>query len=337
MKHIYAKTSVAMALLGCLLASCATHTPAGSARGSWPKKVFAPYAYIPRNNTSMMPAFSITNCYAEIGQKYYTLAFIISDRNGVPSWAGNTNLHVGSHYYADQIKAVRDGGGDVLISFGGAAGSEIAFVTTNEVTLQQQYQSVIDEYHLTWMDFDIEGRSMTNLVANRRRNLVLKNLQQKNPHLRISFTLGVNPTGMGTNSMGLLNDAHRQGVKIESVNVMTMYFGSRFNVGTNLGDLCILSANAAHKQVVGIDPAIKIGITPLIGTNSSSHETFNLEDAKTILDFARKTDWVESIGFWQTVRDRAPAASGAPRGGGERSGIDQKDWDFSKILKPLSL
>ena len=95
-----------------------------------------------------------------------------------------------------------------------------------------------------------------------------------------------------------------------------MYFGSRVSTWAPIWASFVhpLSANAAHKQVAALDPAIKIGITPLIGTsNSTSHETFTLEDAKTILDFApEKTDWVESIGFWQNRPRPRPAASGAP-------------------------
>src|SRR5205807_2486801 len=90
----------------------------------WPAKGFAPYAYIPKN------FINITNCLAVTGQKYYTLAFIISDREGFPAWDGSSDLRIGTKYYASQVQALRAAGGDVLISFGGEAGTEIAINTT---------------------------------------------------------------------------------------------------------------------------------------------------------------------------------------------------------------
>ena len=90
---------------------------------AWPAKVFAPYAFIPKG------FINIADCLAQTGQRYYTLAFVISDADGYPSWTGSRDLRVSTKYYADQIAAVRAHGGDILISFGGADGSEPALNT----------------------------------------------------------------------------------------------------------------------------------------------------------------------------------------------------------------
>jgi hypothetical protein len=186
------------------------------------------------------------------------------------------------------------------------------------------------------MDFDIEGRSLSNTEANQRRNLAIKQLQTKNPGLRVSYTLPVDPTGVTRQSLALLRDAKAQGVKIESVNIMTMDYGANTANGKKMGDLAVAAANATHQQLAAIDPAIKIGLTPMIGVNDQKSEIFGLEDAGIVKDFAQKTDWVISVGFWSSNRDQAPAAAGARGGGNRSSGIPQQNWDFTNIFKSLS-
>ena len=63
------------------------------------------------------------------------------------------------------------------------AGTEIAISETNTAVLEGNYQSIIDRYQFTWLDFDIEGDSLSNQAANERRNIALAALQVKNPGL----------------------------------------------------------------------------------------------------------------------------------------------------------
>ncbi len=295
--------------------------------GEWPEKVFAPYAYIPRNFTH------ITNCLQETGHKFYTLAFIISDSEGRPAWDGSSELGAGTGYYAEEIKEVRAHGGDVLISFGGEADTEIAINTSDARQLEAKYQSVIDQYHLTWMDFDIEGKALSKVEANQRRNAAIKQLQSKNPELKISFTLPVNPTGLEEESLVLLRDTEAKGVAVESVNIMTMDYGRDAARGKKMGELAVAAANATHEQLRSINPAIKIGITPMIGVNDEKSEVFSLDDAKVVMEFAKKTAWVRSVSFWSVNRDRPGTST---RAGNRSSGIAQEKWDFTNIFKELS-
>jgi exo-1,4-beta-D-glucosaminidase len=301
--------------------------PAPVTASPWPAKVFVPYAFIPKGS------FNIADCLAQTGQRYFTLAFIISDLDGDPSWTGSRDLKVSTKYYADQIESVRARGGDVLFSFGGGDGTELAINTTNVGQLEQKYQSVIDNYHLTWMDFDIEGKSLSKTVANQRRDDALVSLRRKNPNLKISFTLPVNPTGMEEESLVMLRDAKARGLKIESVDVMAMDYGPSISRGKKMGDLAVAAAEASHLQTMKIDPAIKIGLCPMIGQNDEKGEIFTLEDAREVMDFASGTDWVRTVAFWSVNRDRPRTAR---RGGNRSSGIDQKPWDFTTIFQPLS-
>ena len=312
-------------------AGAATPKPAvcPPASAPWPAKVFAPYAFIPTN------FIKITECQAETQQKYFTLAFIICDREGQPAWNGERDQRMDSGYYADQINAIRAKGGDVMISFGGEGGSELALKTDDAVALQAKYQSVIDAYHVNWLDFDIEGKALGNTAANGRRNLAIKGLQAKNSGLKIAFTLPVSPRGLEKESLVMLKDAKKMGVVIESVNIMTMDYGKQDSKGKKMGDLALSAAKGAYAQTQRIDPAIKIGITPMIGVNDVKTEIFSLDDARAVMEFSQKTPWVRSVGFWASNRDQENSTK-KKQDENWYSGIQQGKWAFTNIFKPLS-
>ena len=159
-----------------------------TARGAeWPARVFAPYMYIGAGDN-----FQIVECDKACGQKYYTLAFIIADKQKNPAWDGRSAMD--KNLYTDQIDAIRSLGGDVIVSFGGEGGTELAIAEADPAALEAKYQSVIDRYKLTWLDFDIEGKALSKTSVNQRRNEVLARLQAKNPGLIISYTLAVTRT-----------------------------------------------------------------------------------------------------------------------------------------------
>jgi len=277
------------------------------ARADWPTKVFAPYMYIGSGDD-----FKLTACDDACGQKHFTLAFIIAQQEGrgkdvkylkEPSWDGRVPMD--QNLYLDQIEAIRKRGGDVIMSFGGEAGRELAIVEEDPTALLSAYQSIIDRYKFTWLDFDIEGSNLEkNPQASERRNAALAALQKKNLNLRISYTLPVDPNGISMASQALLSDAKAKGVKVYSANLMVMYFGKAFiGKGKTEGELGIESAKKAYEQIQKIDPTIQIGLCPCLGQNGSKDEVFALEDAKTLKAFADQTPWVCSLHFWSINDD----------------------------------
>lgn len=297
------------------------------AGGGWPAKVFAPYMYIGARDH-----FQITKCDDACGQKFYTIAFIIADKGGNPAWDGRWPME--ENRYADEVKAIRRRGGDVIASFGGADGKEIAIVETNATRLEAKYQSIIDRYKLTWLDFDIEGDSLDNSNANSRRNEALATLQAKNPGLIISYTLPVDPNGISQESQSLLADAVAKGVKVHSANVMTMDFGSHFSRGKKMSDVSIASALKAHEQCQAISPAIQIGLTPMIGQNDEHGEVFTPDDAVALKKWADSQPWICSMSFWAVNRDTGHL--GKDKTGNDTSGIPQKPWEFTRIFEPFT-
>ena len=300
--------------------------PANIARGGWPARVFAPYMYIGFDDN-----FQLTQCDDACGQKFYTLAFIISDKSNNPAWDGR--IPMDKNLYMNQITAIRARGGDVIISFGGADGKEIAITETNTVALQAKYLSIIDRYKFTWLDFDIEGDSLENSGANQRRNTALANLQAKNPALIISYTLPVDPNGISDDAQKLLADAKAKGLKVHSANVMVMDFGPHFSKGRKMSDVSIASALKAHEQCGKIDPAIQIGLTPDIGQNDVKSEIFSLDDAEELKDWAAIQPWICSLSFWCSNRD---AEKSGKKSGNTTSGVQQKPWAFTRIFQPFA-
>ncbi|MGH3210211.1 MAG: cellulose binding domain-containing protein, partial [Trebonia sp.] len=126
-------------------------SPADGAAG------FAPYV-----DTSLYPPFSLVSTARATGVKQFNLAFVgagdgVSGTTGVsctPEWGGVTAI--GADPVAAQIGALRAIGGDVRISFGGEAGSELAITCTSAAQLQAAYQQVISAYDVNKIDFDIE-------------------------------------------------------------------------------------------------------------------------------------------------------------------------------------
>ena len=280
-----------------------------SVRAGWPDRVFAPYMYVGAGDN-----FKLTDCDDQFGLKYYTLAFIIARQDGngknavyhkEPSWDGR--IPIEQNFYHDQIDAIRKRGGDVIMSFGGEAGKELANVIDDPAQLEAAYQKVVDQYKFTWLDFDVEGNNLDKgKPDSERRNTVLASLQRKNPGLIISYTLPVNPNGISEASQALLADAKAKGVKIHSANLMVMYFGKEFiNKGKSEGQLGADSANTAYAQLRKIDPAIQVGLCPCLGRNGSKDEVFTLDDAKILKAFADKTPWVCSLHYWSINDDAA--------------------------------
>jgi chitinase len=299
---------------------------ASQAHADWPARVFAPYVWLGSND-----GLKLTDCESATGQKHFTLAFIIADKNGKAAWFGREPLE--KNLYAEQIESIRKHGGEVIISFGGAAGPELALANDDAGKLELEYQSAIDRYKFTWLDFDIEGKALRDEQANQRRNQAIAAIQKKNPTLRVTFTLPVNPNGISEHSQKMMADAKAKGIKIYSANIMVMDYGARISKDKKMGDLAIECAIKTRQQVEKIDPSIQIGLCPMIGQNDVKEEIFTLDDAKTLRDWASKQEWICSLSFWSANRD-----TGKPgrREGTTRSGIQQQPWEFTRIFQPFA-
>jgi chitinase len=259
----------------------------------FPGKVCAPYVECWNN-------LSVSSLASSTGNKYFTLAFVISNStaNSAPYWDGTMPLS--DNKYVSDIASLRAAGGDVIISFGGSGGSELAQEYTSASALQAAYQQVITKYGLKWMDLDIEGAFVADAVHINLRNQALKGLQAANPGLKVSYTLPVMPEGLDNYCTDLLSNAKTNGVQVYVVNVMTMDYGS---CNTDMGQAAISAANATHAQLASLGISAKVGITPMAGVNDVSCENFTTANAQTVLNFANETSYIGFLGFWAMDAD----------------------------------
>ena len=298
----------------------------------FPDRVFAPYV-----DVLNWPTFSIENMYNQTGQKYYTLAFIVSGSDCQPSWGGVIAME--DDWYKDQIQFIRSVGGDVIISFGGANGTELALSCTNVEDLQAAYQSVIDRYNLTWVDFDIEGMALGHRASVDLRNKAIHGLQTANSDLKIAFCIPVLPQGLTADGLYILKNARDNGVRIDLVNVMAMDYGDVPAPAPEgqMGHYAITAAENTRTQALALGIDTQIGITPMIGQNDVISERFYIQDAIEVLNWANdpaRQSWVSLLSFWSSNRDNGNCPEGPAQA--KCSGIFQEDFEFAKIFLSFS-
>jgi hypothetical protein len=300
----------------------------------FPAHVFAPYV-----DLTLDAPFALAKTAAVTGVKYYTLAFVNATESGgcQATWGGYTLIR--QKYMLSEVNALRSGGGDVILSFGGANATELASACTDEAQLEIEYQSAIDAYNVTSLDFDIEGPKLSDRSANDRRNKVIAALQKKN-ELTVSYTLPAMPSGLTDEGINLLKSAAESKVKIATVNIMAMDYGESARPD-KMGQNAIDAANKTIEQIQAIFPdrsaaevRTMIGMTPMIGLNDTKQEIFTLSDAKLLLNYAKTND-VGRLAVWSITRDR-PCPKPAGAASSVCSGIVQEPFAFSNILKEFT-
>jgi chitinase len=270
--------------------------PAAAAGSAFPAQFAAPYLQIDPSDASDMAADM-----AATGLKYYTLAFLTPQSGCTPEWEDGDES-VGA--FTSQVSALQAAGGNVMISFGGESGGELAQTCTNVSDLTAAYLNVVNTYGVNRLDFDIEGSVLADTAATTLRDQALAALQAEDPSVQIDFTLAVSPSGLptGTGSeYALLQDAQAQGVKVSMVNIMTMDFGSGQNgltdaetaaegTASQLSSLYGISTSAAYAMM---------GLTPIAGVNDPPDDyDFTTSDAQSLESFAADNG-IGELSFWE--------------------------------------
>ena len=268
-----------------------TAAPAQAAATAFPAHYAAPYLQIGGSDTGDLAADRKAS-----GLAYYTLAFLTPKSGCTPMWEdGNDSLGA----FTSQVNAYRSAGGNVIISFGGESGGELAQTCTSVSSLTAAYANVVKTYGVTRLDFDIEGSVLDDTAANARRDQALAALQKSNPSVQVDYTVPVDPTGLESDALNLLKDAKSKGVSVNLVNIMTMDFGN----GQNALNDAESAANATHGQLAGIYGGssaqvwAKIGLTPIAGHNDDN-ENFTQSNATTLESFAASKG-VQELSFWE--------------------------------------
>jgi chitinase len=231
-----------------------------------------------------------------------TLAFA-TGACGSETWGGAS----GSSWAAENIPQLNSAGLNYVVSTGGEAGTFTCASTAGMESFIARYASP----HLVGIDFDIEGgqsaSDIQNLVA------AAAGAQAQYPNLQFSFTLATLAASDGSyggvNSLG--NEVVRavlgSSIKKYVINLMTMDFGSASSsVCVVVSGSCEMGQSAIQavknlEHTYGI-AAGKIAVTPMIGLNDNTSETFTPADVDTLTSYA-VSNGLAGLHLWSLDRD----------------------------------
>ena len=283
------------------------------------------------------------------GQSHTVLGFVVADPEDPcsPSWGGYYGLDEAQETLRmeQQIAGLREAGGDVVVSFGGAAGNELATACTDPDRLLTAYRAVLERYDASIVDFDIEMDDLEDQEANQRRAEVLARLQEERDEpLEVWVTLPVAPHGLDEDPVEVVAQLLAAEVNLAGVNLMTMNYRESKPAGQSMVAASQEAARSAHGQLTALWEAAghnlsaeqvwhRIGLTPMIGVNDAPGEVVDLEAAAELNRFARDQG-VGRISYWSLNRDRScdPEDGDPAEANDFCSGLEQETGEFTRVL-----
>jgi hypothetical protein len=342
---VLAAVAAAAVTLGFAASGANASTPAsgGQAR-PLPYRVFAPYF-----ETYDTSAGSLAAQSQESGAQFLSLAFLQTPVAGscTADWNGDTSQPIGYASFGSDIAAIQARGGNVIPSFGGYAadttGTELADSCTSVHAIAKVYESLITTYHVSRIDLDVEGDSVTNSAGINRRNeaIALTEAWASAHHQQIqfSYTLPSATTGLVASGLAVLQNAVADGAQISTVNLLTF----DYYIGTEQDMLADTetAADGLFGQLQGLYPGATarqlwhmIGVTEMPGIDDfGPDETFPTTDAPALLHWAERQG-IGTLSFWALQRDNGSCPG--TKGAGACSGVTQPPWYFSHVFEPFT-
>ncbi|MEW1653645.1 chitinase [Streptomyces sp. NPDC093707] len=307
-----------------------------------PSHVFAPYF---ESWTGESPAA----LSAQSGAKHLTMAFLQTENKGscTAYWNGSTDTPVSAASFGSDIKTIQGKGGDVIPSFGGytadTTGTEIADSCTDVQKIADVYEKVITTYDVSRLDMDIEGDSLDDSAAVDRRNKAIKLVQDwaaaNGRAVEISYTLPTTTQGLTDSGVALLQNAVRNGARVDVANIMT--FDYYDNASHHMADDTQTAAQGLYNQLKPLYPGktaaqlwAMVGIIEMPGVDDfGPAETFTLDNATQVYNWA-VSKGINTLSFWALQRDNGSCPGGASAD--NCSSIPQNTWDFTHIFAPFT-
>lgn len=301
---------------------------------------FAPYV-----DVTLTPTFHFEDPAAQPAGEVI-LGFIVADPADPcrPSWGTYYTLEAAARALDldRRLVRLRERGGSATVSFGGALNDELAVVCHDVDRLVAAYDAVVQRYHPSGLDFDIEGAAIGDLEANERRAQALARIQAKYPELEIWLTLPVAPHGLDVFAVELLDTMLTAGIRLSGLNVMTMNYGeSRSGMSMREATFTALAAtwqqlDSAYRRagspLTEEEIWSRIAATPMIGINDVPGDVFTTGDARALVEYAASVG-LARVSFWSANRDvECGAAVDDDRPSNTCSGVDQQPLEFSQIF-----
>ncbi|MEO8889849.1 MAG: chitinase [Jatrophihabitantaceae bacterium] len=280
------------------------------------------------------------------------LGFVVSSKQNAcdPSWGAAYSLAAAADTMDldRRIARLRQRGGQVAVSFGGAANSELSIDCTDPQQLLAAYTSVVHRYSVDTIDLDIEGTTASDPAVSARRALAMYQLQQAEKRagrsLQVWLTLPVAPTGLTASGVSVLSAMLAAKVDVAGVNALTMDYGQSLATGQSLEAANESALTGLDHQISDAYQAIgvhlsndaawqRIGATPMIGQNDTVSERFSLADAQRLLAFAQRHH-VRRLSMWSVNRDQAcgPNYADVALVSPNCSGVNQGTWAFTSVF-----
>jgi hypothetical protein len=322
--------------------SAAARPESAAARPASAGYLFAPYLDFTQYPPPNLSAIARGSRAPDVSVGFVTAR---QNKRCAATWGGyGSDPASGSNAYrrAD-LARLRRSGVSAIPSFGGQAGVELATVCPTATALERVYGGVVAAYGVHRVDFDIEGATVSDGLANDRRSAAIAVLQHTaaaaGGTLQVSFTLPVLPGGLDGDGLSVLRSAVSHGVRVDAVNLMTMDYGDSAapHPSGRMGRYAVRAALSVQHELQRLYPRLSaparlrmIGVTPMIGTNDVSSETFTLADARTVRTFARRHH-LGMVSMWQLERDRRcarPEHFTQPA----CSGVSQRRYQFARTF-----
>ncbi len=310
------------------------------------KPWFAGYA-----DVTATPTFNFESPASKAGRDVF-LSFIVgaSDGSCTPTWGTAFTLDQAavSLDLDRKIARLEQQGGAVAISFGGQRNNELATACTDVGALAAAYAQVIDRYHISTIDLDIEGANLSNPAVGQRRAEAIKKLQSTRraagKPLAVWLTLPVSPSGLSVEGQTAVSQMLATGVDLAGVNAMTMDYGSSRVAGQSMLTATTDALTATQRQLkvlysrAGVhlsDATVwaKLGATPMIGQNDVPGEVFDLTTAKQLNTFVLNHG-IGRVSMWSLNRDITcgPNYVDVTQVSDACSGVNQGKQKFADLL-----
>ena len=220
----------------------------------WPAQVYSPYFETWTNS-------SLASLASQSGTNHFNLGFLQAESPGSCTLTWDGSQSADSPAYRSEIGQLKQRGGNVALAFGGqnagSNGTEIADSCTNVNAIAADYEAVINTYHVTRLDMDVELNALNNAAGIERRNKAIAIVQAwaaSHGHpLQIQYTLPVQPSGLRPDALAVLQNAVRVGAKVSLVNIMAFdYFDLPGTV--DMGTAATDAAKSVHSQLAALYP-----------------------------------------------------------------------------------
>jgi chitinase len=256
----------------------------------------APYEFPATGGKDPVAVMNSTGVHA------ITLAFILNKGGCQPAWDGSGSLTGGA--IVSRINAIRNAGGDVVVSFGGAEGNKLGNACGSASALAGAYQKVINQYKLRAIDIDLEAGevSQSSKVLS-----ALKIVKQKNPGVQIIMTLGTGTSGLVGGEAKIPGQAAKMGSPVDVWTIMPFDFGT-VGGSADMGKLSVQASEGLHKQLkaafktLSDDQIYRMQGISSMNAHTDTGENVTVAHFKTMLKYCQQHH-LARFTFWELNRD----------------------------------